>query len=90
MDIALVEEFEFDWVLSGKSKLTAQKYAYDLKKFFTLHPSPNLNDANLNCANLSNANLTSANLTSANLIDANLHGANLHGAIMPDSWKHDE
>ncbi len=45
MDIALVEEFEFDWVLSGKSKLTAQKYAYDLKKFFTKHPTPNLNDA---------------------------------------------
>ena len=45
MDIALVEEFEFDWVLSGKSKLTAQKYAYDLKKFFTLHPTPNLSDA---------------------------------------------
>jgi integrase/recombinase XerD len=45
MDIALVEEFEFDWVLSGKSKLTAQKYGYDLKKFFAKHPTPNLNDA---------------------------------------------
>ncbi len=45
MDIALVEEFEFDWVLSGKSKLTAQKYAYDLKRFLLKHPTPNLNDA---------------------------------------------
>ena len=45
MDIALVEEFEFDWVLSGKSKLTAQKYAYDLKRFLVKHPTPNLNDA---------------------------------------------
>lgn len=45
MDIALVEEFEFDWVLSGKSKLTAQKYAYDLKRFFTKYPIPNLSDA---------------------------------------------
>ena len=45
MDIALVEEFEFDWVLSGKSKLTAEKYAYDLKRFFTKYPTPNLSDA---------------------------------------------
>ena len=45
MDIALIEEFAFDWVISGKSKMTAEKYTYDLKKFFGKHPTPTLNDA---------------------------------------------
>ena len=45
MDPTLIDEFELDWHLSGKSKETAKKYAYDIKKFFAAHPSPNLVDA---------------------------------------------
>jgi integrase len=45
MDLTLIDEFELDWHLSGKSKETAKKYAYDIKKFFAAHPKPSLVDA---------------------------------------------
>jgi integrase len=41
----LVDEFELDWHLSGKSKETAKKYAYDIRKFLSSHPTPTLIDA---------------------------------------------
>jgi integrase len=45
MNLTLVDEFELDWHLTGKSKETAKKYAYDIKKFLVAHPNPNLIDA---------------------------------------------
>lgn len=45
MELTLVDEFELDWHLTGKSKETAKKYAYDIKKFIAAHPNPNLIDA---------------------------------------------
>jgi integrase len=45
MNPMLVDEFELDWHLSGKSKETAKKYAYDLRKFLSSHPTPTLIDA---------------------------------------------
>ena len=44
MKPTLVDEFELDWHLSGKSKETAKKYAHDIKKFLALHPNPTLVD----------------------------------------------
>jgi hypothetical protein len=45
MELTLIDEFELDWHLTGKSKETAKKYAYDIKKFIAAHPNPNLIDA---------------------------------------------
>ena len=45
MNLTLIDEFELDWHLTGKSKETAKKYAYDIKKFLVAHPNPNLIDA---------------------------------------------
>jgi integrase len=45
MNPSLIDEFELDWHLSGKSKETAKKYAYDIKKFMVLYPKPTLIDA---------------------------------------------
>ena len=45
MELTLIDEFELDWHLTGKSKETAKKYAYDIKKFISAHPKPNLVDA---------------------------------------------
>ena len=45
MELSLIDEFELDWHLSGKSKETARHYAYDIKKFLKVHPEPTLIDA---------------------------------------------
>ena len=45
MELLLIDEFELDWHLTGKSKETAKKYAYDIKKFIAVHPNPSLIDA---------------------------------------------
>lgn len=45
MDINLVEEFELDWHLEGKSKQTAKNYAFDLRKFLGAYPVPTLVEA---------------------------------------------
>jgi len=45
MDVVLIKEFELDWHLSGKSKQTASNYAYHLKLFLSVHPTPTLVDA---------------------------------------------
>ena len=42
MDIKLVEEFQLDWHLEGKSKQTAKNYALDLRKFLTENENPTL------------------------------------------------
>ena len=45
MEVSLIDEFELDWHLSGKSKQTARMYAYYLKSFLVDHPTPTLVDA---------------------------------------------
>ncbi len=45
MDINLVDEFELDWHLEGKSKQTAKNYAFDLRKFLSAYPDPTLVEA---------------------------------------------
>jgi integrase/recombinase XerD len=45
MDIKLVDEFQLDWHLEGKSKQTAKNYAFDLRKFLREFSNPTLADA---------------------------------------------
>ena len=45
MDIKLVDEFQLDWHLEGKSKQTAKNYAFDLRRFLTAFSNPSLDQA---------------------------------------------
>ena len=45
MDIKLVDEFQIDWHLEGKSKQTAKNYAFDLRKLIRAHENPTLAQA---------------------------------------------
>jgi integrase len=45
MDIRLVDEFQLDWHLEGKSKETARNYAFDLRKLLSQFPDPTLVEA---------------------------------------------
>jgi len=45
MDIKLVDEFQIDWHLEGKSKQTAKNYASDLRKLLNAHQNPTLAQA---------------------------------------------
>lgn len=45
MDIKLVDEFQIDWHLEGKSKQTAKNYAFDLRKLLRAHENPTLAQA---------------------------------------------
>jgi len=45
MDIRLVDEFQLDWHLEGKSKQTAKNYSFDLRKFLTEFENPTLEQA---------------------------------------------
>ena len=45
MDIKLVDEFQIDWHLEGKSKQTAKNYAVDLRKLLSAHEDPSLAQA---------------------------------------------
>ena len=45
MDIKLVDEFQLDWHLEGKSKQTAKNYSFDLRKFLTAFSNPSLEQA---------------------------------------------
>ena len=45
MDIKLVDEFQLDWHLEGKSKQTAKNYAFDLRRFLTDFKNPTLGQA---------------------------------------------
>lgn len=42
MKYKLVDEFQLDWHLEGKSKQTAKNYALDSRKFLHEHPNPTL------------------------------------------------
>ena len=45
MDIKLVDEFQLDWHMEGKSKQTAKNYAFDLRKFLKEYENPTLSQA---------------------------------------------
>ena len=45
MDIKLVDEFQLDWHLEGKSKQTAKNYAFDLRRFLSDFKNPTLEQA---------------------------------------------
>ena len=45
MDIKLVDEFQLDWHLEGKSKQTAKNYAFDLRRFLSAFSNPSLDQA---------------------------------------------
>jgi len=45
MDIKLVDEFQLDWHLEGKSKQTAKNYAFDLRRFLRCFENPTLGQA---------------------------------------------
>ena len=45
MEYKLVDEFQLDWHLEGKSKQTAKNYAFDLRKFLKEYENPTLNQA---------------------------------------------
>ena len=45
MDIKLVNEFQLDWHLEGKSKQTAKNYAFDLRRFLSDFKNPTLEQA---------------------------------------------
>jgi integrase/recombinase XerD len=45
MDIKLVNEFQLDWHLEGKSKQTAKNYAFDLRGFLRCFENPTLGQA---------------------------------------------
>ena len=45
MDIKLVDEFQIDWHLEGKSKQTAKNYAFDLRNLIRAHENPTLAQA---------------------------------------------
>ena len=42
MDIKLVDQFQLDWHLEGKSKQTAKNYAFDLRKLLRTYEDPTL------------------------------------------------
>ena len=45
MDIKLVDEFQLDWHLEGKTQQTAKNYSFDLRKFLSEYDSPSLMQA---------------------------------------------
>ena len=45
MDIKLVDEFQLDWHLEGKSKQTAKNYAFDLRRLLAAFSNPSLDQA---------------------------------------------